>query len=179
MTQQLLTSTVPGAIGRLFGHLQTVAAANPDLNLGVYVGRPVQTIANNYVSIGDPLGAGQLLIGYQSGWQGMRQTSSLRRTENYGLHCYLRIWDGEVNPLARLNEAFTAISALMNILADDIHGGTDMTNLDGSPGVLSPGGQWSIDTVDNTSTGAIDGKGWGLVFEFDVAVENVTLTAAP
>lgn len=172
----MLASTVPGAIARLAKHLQTVADANPTLKLGVYVGRPIQTVADNFVSLGDPLGNGELLTGYLSGWQGMRQSPSLRRTEDYGLHCVLRIWNGNIDPVARITEAFTVMSSLMNVLADDIRGGADDI---GQGGVLSPGGQWAISTIDNTSTGPIDAKGWGVVFEFDVVVQNVVLTAAP
>ena len=170
-----LDSTVPGAVARLAGHLQAVADRHKTLNLGVYVGRPVKSVADNFVAIGDPLGNGEILTGYIGGWQGMRQSPTLRRTETYGLHVVLRMWAGDVDPIGRLTDAFAVISALMNLLGDDVRGGADEH---GQGGVLSPSGMWAVGTIDNTVAGPIDGKGYGTVFEFDVDVEGVSLNAA-
>lgn len=178
MTSPGLASTVPGAVARLADHLNTVAAQNPKLNLGVYVSRPTGgSVDNNFISIGDPIGTGQIINGYLSGSAGMRQPPSLRRTESYGLHCVIRVWSGSVDPVGRLTDAFTVINSLMNILAADIHGGRDDR---GQGGVLGQGGEWAMTDIENTGGSPIEGKGgFALIFEFDVTVSNVTITAAP
>ncbi len=158
-----LSSTVPGAIAALNVHFQAVADS-AEIELGNYVGPPFGTVANNFLIIGDAEGKGELITNYQQGFQGMYQPP-LRRTESYGLHCALRVWNAAIDATARLTEAFDVLSAVMTRLAADVE-----------PAALAPSGSWSVTSIENTAAGALGGKGWGCVFGFDVQVQQVILT---
>lgn len=162
------TSTVPGAITALQGHFQNVATANSSLKLGLYVGPPINTVANSFIAIGNPAGEGQIIENYTSDFQGMYQTAALRRTEQYALHCWLRIWSAQIDQVGRIADAFTVISGITSELAGDIHGS----------GQLSPSGEWELTEFENTVAGPLNDSGWGVVFEFAVQVKNVILTAS-
>ena len=158
-----LSSTVPGAIEALNAHFQAVADA-AEIELGNYVGPPFGTVANNFLAIGDVEGKGELITNYQQGFQGM-YSPPLRRTEAYGLHCVLKVWDAAIDQVARLTEAFDVLSALMTRLASDVN-----------PTALGPSGAWSMTNIENPAAGALGNKGWGCVFTFDVQVQQVILT---
>lgn len=161
-------STVPGAITSLRTHFKNVADANNDLDLGLYLGPPTNTVKNNFISIGDPLGEGQIITNYSQAFQGMQQTEYLRRTEAYGIHCCLRVWQADIDQVTRFGEALRLISSITSELSSDIHGSDQ----------LSPSGQWELTTFENTIAGPLNGGGWGCIFEFAVLVSNVILTAS-
>lgn len=149
-------------------HFQNVSAANADLNLGLYVGPPINKVQSNFISIGNPEGEGDIITNYVSAFQGMYQASALRRTEEYGIHCWMRMWANDVNQMARFGEAMAVISAITSEFAGDIHGS----------GQLSPSGEWQLTTFENTVAGILGGSGWGVIFEFAIQVKNVILTAS-
>ncbi len=159
-----LVSTVPGAVGALVDHFHNVANRNPSLHLGVYVGPPIGSVANNILTVGDPEGNGSLLVNYQQDFVTLPGTVS-RRSEEYGLHCFIRCWAGNVDPVARIADAFTIFNGVVEELADDVLGS----------GALTPSGSWRVSELVNIAAGPLGGEGWGCVFSFVVHVINVRL----
>lgn len=167
-----IVSTAPAAVAVLQGHMQAVADANPDLGAGVYLGEIVGNVANNFLAIGNPTGdPGDIIAGYQATHVGVYRAGAGRLAESYAITCTLRTWAPQIDPIARLTDAFTLINALINRLADDPQGrGTGTTPALGS-------GSWSITNVVNEHAGRIEGQGWGCGFTFSVEVADVILTS--
>jgi len=163
---ETLTSTVPGAIAQLFAYMKQVADANPTLSVGTYLGLPTGTeVSNNYLMVGEDE-SGQLLSGYRQEWAGL-PASANRSSEEYGIPCSLRAWQGDSDPASRLTDAFTMFDSLMGFLQND----------PGASGALTPSGSWKVSTLELPESGPFGGKGWGVIGSFTVQIINVRLTA--
>jgi hypothetical protein len=163
---QTLTSTVPGAITQLFAYMQQVAADNPSLEIGTYLGTPIGTaLTANYLILGEDE-TGQLLTGYRQEWAGLPAAAN-RSSEEYGVPCCLRAYAGNSDPAARLVDSFTMFDGLMGYLQDD----------PGASGALTPSGSWKVSNLDMPSSGPFGGKGWGVLMTFTVSIINVRLTS--
>jgi hypothetical protein len=160
-----LTSTVPGALNALKGHMQTVKANNPGLNAAVYVGQAIGTsVADNFMSIGRPDGTGGIVTNYRSGWRGAASVQPVSRTEDYSILCVIRTYAATIDVPARYSDAFTLLNGLMVELANDIKAG----------GALGSG-DWGVGVVDNPAVGKFGGQGVGVALEFTVDVRNVII----
>lgn len=155
-------STIPAAITALHAHMVTAAGQLAALNPGVYVGQIPSTVANNFFSIGEPTGAGQLFDNSSEvvdSFQGPQ--SSATRRENYSILCLLRAWDPNVDPLQRLADVFEMQRALTVLVAADRTAG----------GALN-GGYWAVGEVANLAAGRIGNQGWGVVNQLRIDVTN-------
>jgi hypothetical protein len=162
-----VVSTVPTVLQAVQTNMQAVASANPTLNAAVYMGQVIGAPANNFFGIGDPEGNGELFANYQSEFQGLF-SEQVHRGEAYSILCHVRTWQGDVNPVARITEAFTLINGLANqIYTDKLAGGALQTP--------SSVGNWGLSNIQNHAAGKLDGKGWGCVFTFQIDVTNVVL----
>lgn len=160
-----LVSTVPGAVGVLEGHFNNVAAANPALNVGVFVGPPVgQNVPNNHLAIcGYPVNDGEMVVGWLGKFNAIPGSLYLKG-EDYSLACHLQTWSGEVDPISRITEAWTLLSGVMTEL-------TLSAAAIGGSGSLTPSGSWEISNVGNPHSGPFaTGGGWGMVLTFDIHV---------
>jgi hypothetical protein len=166
MSTATVVSTVPGAIGTLQTHFDNVAAANPTLNLGVFVGDPTGELPNNYLMIGS-WPEGNLIDGYEGGFPWL-QANGYEKSEDYKVTCHLRVWGGDVDQLGRLTDAFTVIDGVLSELTGDVGGSSS----------LSSSGSWQVTDIANPLTGPMGAVGgWGLIFTFDVHVVNVRLSS--
>ena len=160
-----VTSTVPGAVAVLQRHFEAVAKTEPKLAPAVYIGLPVERVADSYLLIGDEE-TGSLLASYS-----MKFTSAVaanRHSEEYGILCALRVWAGDTNQLARLTDAFRLLAGVTTALQND----------PGGSGQLTPSGTWQVSEVTvpvNAPFG--DPVGFGVVLAFIVQVINVRLTS--
>ena len=161
----MVTSTVPGAIQTLQGYMQTVAAANPSLNVGVYLGPPIGSIKDNFMAVGSYQDWAPVAPESYS-WAALPGQAK-RRTESYSLQATIRSYSGGVSePLARLDEAFTLLNGLHQQILNDINGS----------GTLSPSGGWGALHVTMEAFGPLDGKGFGVVLALDLAVVSAEIT---
>lgn len=167
-----LTSTVPGALTVLLTHFKTVAAANPTLHVGSYLGEPVGPgePTNNYLMIGD-WQTGELVTGYKQDFRGFPAVSA-RKNEDYLIPCNLRTWSGEAPPAAptaatqRLTEAFTLFDGVLRQLQTDPQGSTKLTS----------SGTWQVVSMQIPQSGPwANVGGWGVLMTFDVHIFNVTI----
>lgn len=163
---QTLTTTVPGAIAQLFTYMEQVAADNPDLEIGTYLGTPIGTgLTANYLILGQDE-TGQLLQGYHQEWAGFPAAAN-RSEEEYGIPCCLRAMAGDINPVGRLTDAFTMLDSLMGYLQSDPH----------ASGALTPSGSWKLTSLEMPESGPFGGRGWGVLMSFTVSIINVRLTS--
>lgn len=162
-----IASTVPGAAATLAGYMQTVAAANPVLNPGVYIaGLPTASVANNYMMVGSWDG-GIVVAPDTYKWAAIPGAAMLR-SEEYALNGAIRVWAGDGGPTAaldRITDAFTLLNGIHEQIAQDL----------GGSGNLSPSGSWGDLDVTMEANGPIGGKGWGIVLGFELHVINVQL----
>jgi len=161
-----LTSTVPGAVATLQTHLQNVANANPALKVGVFLGPPAgQNPPNNRFIIGS-YGSYELLSSYQGDFAAIPGASYLK-SEDYNIPCHLQVWADPPDPLGRVTDAFTLMSAVLSELTGDI----------GASGTITPSGAWQVTSMTTPFSGPFSVGGWGIVVEFDVHVFNVQLSS--
>ncbi len=163
----MIVSTVPGAAAILAGYMRTVAAANPDLNAGVYVaGIPTATVRNNFLMVGS-YETGVIIAPETYTWNAVPGAAMLRG-EAYALQGCIRAWSGAAGQeaaLARLGEAFTLLNGLHQQITADV----------GGSGSLSPSGSWGDLDVTMDVNGPIGQSGWGCVLGFELHVINAQL----
>src|SRR6185437_8005842 len=161
-----LTSTVPGAIGCLQTHLRNVAAANPALKVGVFLGPPTgQQVPNNRFCIGSHENF-ELLTTYNGEFAAIPGASYLK-SEEYVIACHLQVWADPPDPLDRITDGFTLMSGVLSELTGDI----------GASGTITPSGSWQVTSMRTPYSGPGPEGGWGLVIEFDIHVWNVQLSS--
>jgi len=165
-----LTSTVPGAIGVLFGHLQTVAAQNMSIDpsggpVGVFLGPPVGEQVPNYRFVIGAFDNFELLPTYEGDFAAIPGSSYLK-AEDYTIACHLQVWADPPDPLSRITDAFTLMSGVLSQLTGDI----------GASGSITPSGSWQVTSMRTPFQGPVNNAGWGIVVEFDIHVWNVQLS---
>lgn len=156
-----IVSTVPGAVACLQTHLSNVALANPTLNIGVYLGPPVGNVANNYLMW-------ESVESYVSDYAYLSGGVLSYIKEDYDLSVELRAWAGNVDPIGRLDDAYTMLNGVINELGGDMNGG----------GALSPPGDWHVQSADITHAGPLGqaaDQGWGVLMSITVMVRNVRI----
>jgi hypothetical protein len=159
-----ITSTVPGAVATLAGYMTAAAAANPLLDAETYVGLPIGEVADNYLMVGEP-DSGAVIVPGSYSWASM-PVGAKRRNEVYALQATIRTWAGDIDPAARLNDAFALLNSLHEQIVSD----------PGGSGNLSPSGAWGALHVAMPANGPLDGMGgWGTVLDLQLHVLNVQL----
>lgn len=159
-------STVPGAVDVLYGYVQAVAAQFPALSLGAYLGLPVETVANNFIMVGEHE-TGVIIAPNTFEWVTMPATAQThRRSEDYAIQGCIRVWNGNSDPVTRLSEVFQVLDALQEQIVSD----------PGASGALTPSGAWSTLTATMEVCGPINEKGWGVVLAFELHVTGVQIT---
>ena len=162
-----ITSTVPGAIQTLQSYMQTVADANPSLNIGVFVGEPVAAeVTDNFLIIGAfdtwvPID----MDTYE--WAAIPGQSGLV-TENYSLQGCLRTMDGDL--MTAFNNSFLLLNGLHTQIRTDLRA-TAVT----STGALSTSGSWNKLEAHIEAFGPIDNVNNGVVIGFSLSVCNVQI----
>jgi hypothetical protein len=156
-----LNSTIPAAITQLLAYFEQVAADNPDLNITVVDGEPVNYLANNALMATIPTDVA-------SNWVYINPAAL---DENYEIPCIAHVWTGNVDPSSSRATAFTMLDAVRTLLYNDKN----------ASGALSSSGSWRIGSYSITEGVPIseDGEtmaGWLCEIAFDVVVENVRLT---
>jgi hypothetical protein len=127
------------------------------------IGPPIGRPSSNYIMVGD-WQTGQLFSNYQQTFASLPAIAN-RKFETYEIPCTLRVWNGDTNPVARLGEVTTLIDGVMGALANDPN----------ASGAISPSGTWEVRSWEIASTGPFEGKGWGILATFLVAVFNVQI----
>lgn len=164
-----IVSTVPGAIQTFQAYMQTVANNNPSLNIGVYLGEPIDNVRDNFMAVGSfqewtPIMADS----YE--WAAI-PGQSLLRSEKYTLQGVIRALAGDVDPMARLSDAFTMLNALHEQIITDIKGISVL-----GPGTLSGPGSWGGLQVHMEAFGPLEGSGYGVVLGLELDVINVQIS---
>ncbi|HEX5347849.1 MAG TPA: hypothetical protein VFW64_12245 [Pseudonocardiaceae bacterium] len=171
-----VVSTVPGAVAALKARMDTVAAANPALNVSTHVGAIPKSVNNNFLGIGD-IETGDLLATYVQDIAGVPAYANVR-SEQYGIRCVIRTWTGSGGeagePAARLSEAFGLLDGVNQLLCADLVTGPAA---DALAAILTPSGSWYLGEVAAPAAGPLGGGGWGCVLSFTVEVINVRLGA--
>lgn len=159
-----VTSTVPGAIGTVYGYLQTVAAQNPALDVGTYIGLVPGYAANNFMQIGEWETGALLGPGAKTSWETFPANAALRH-EEYTILGTIRSWAGNVDPQGRIGDAFTLLNGLHAQVVADI----------GGSGTLTPSGSWGDLDWTVATSGVMGGEGWGVVLAWELHVINARL----
>lgn len=147
--------------------MQTVAAANPTLNVGVFVGysTPLSGMPANFMMVGD-YEEGLLWTPVEQDWASL-PAAAKRRTEPYALQGCIRAYAGGYDWSSRLTEAFTMLNALQELIVSDPQAG----------GALTPSGGWGRLEYRNVVNGPlIDSGGFGVVIGFELHVITAQLT---
>jgi hypothetical protein len=161
-----LVSTVPAAVATLQGYMATVAAASTVTDVQVYVGYSTARsgMSYNFMMVGD----------YQEGivvapdtytWADIPGAAK-RRTESYALQGCIQTWSGGTDVLGRLNDAYSLLNGLHELIVTDI----------GGSGSLSPSGSWGGLVVTMDANGPLETTaGWGVVLGFQLHVINAQI----
>lgn len=160
-------STVPLALQTVEAYFNAVSVQNPQYALGVYLGQPVETAADNYLMIGTD--AGDLISGYRSSWKTMPAPGQV--DENYSVAAQLRVWSGEVAAYDRLTDAFFLFSAIRQQIWEDP--GANRVQ----QGALTSSGSWGDVTLTMEFNGPTAKGGYGVILGFEIAVINVRINA--
>jgi hypothetical protein len=164
-----LTSTIPGAILTLQYYMQEVASTNPSLDIGVYLGEPVESVANNF-----------MVIGAYETWEPVSLSTYSWATipasfqivsESYALQGTIRAWQENIDQLGRLNDAFTMINGLHQALRND----PNAIALGTGPALTDPGSWGDFDVTMEAYGPLGDLGGWGVVLGFELHVINTRL----
>ena len=164
-----LNTTIPDAINALYSHFQVVQANLTNLHLGVYIGPPIATAENNFLTIGEP-DTGEMFANYQQAFRGMPAIAG-HKEESYTIPCGLRVWDGGTDQVARIQDLVTIFDAVLGELQSD-----PGAEINGFP-ALSPSGSWNATAIVNQRSGPIGGKGWGMLSTFTVEIINVIINS--
>lgn len=160
-----LTSTVPGAVAQFKAYLDAVSAANPSLDIGTYVGVPIEAVTNNYMMVGN-WETSELIANYKQDFAGMPAIAN-KKNESYSIMASIRAWSGNSDPIARLTDLFTMVDGVLGQFASDPNGS----------GHLTASGTWQVDSVDVPFSGPFGASGWGVLAVVQVQVFNVRLTS--
>lgn len=171
-----IVSTVPAAACVLAAYMQQVSANNAGLQAGAYLGVPAQALRPNYMMVGDATGRWFNPETYS--WAAMPGQARLR-LEKYALVGTIRAYSGAADITGRHTDMFTMLNGLQELLVADPGGLAEGMNVQ-TPAVagavnLSPSGSWGDLTVTETSSGQLNGQGWGVVITFELSVINAQL----
>lgn len=146
--------------------MNTVAAANPTLNVGVFLGEPIAgRVTDNFLAIGSfqewiPVGPDTYSWAAVPG-------NALLRYESYALQGCIRSLSGNTDPVGRVSDAFTLLNGLHEQIIQDIHGSNQLT----------PSGSWGDFDVTMEAFGPLDGIGYGVVLGFQLHVINAQISS--
>jgi uncharacterized protein YciI len=168
----MLTTTIPAAIATVYSYLETACGAYPTLNAQATIGWPIGTVPNNWAMVGSfAQEGGGIVVSNTSQWA-VIPASALRRTEEYAIAGSIVCWDGNVDPISRINDAMSLLDAFYKALFDDYKNPGN--------GALTPTGSWGEFTWTMPTSGPFsdaDGNasGWGVVVEFELHPVNIQI----
>lgn len=155
-----VTSSAPGAISVFYSYMQTVAEANPAMNLEVFFGKPTQNVTAQYLQIGRYTDGILAAPDAETDWESF-PAAAKRRSEKYSLYGCIRTWAGQVDQQGRLNDCFALYDALYEEILSDPRGS----------GTLTGSGAWGPLTWTVEQFGPI-AAGWGCVLGLELHVVN-------
>lgn len=170
-------STIPAAMQVLAAYMRQVAANNPSLAPGVYVGLPVAQARPNYMMVGDL--EGKLFSPETYHWAAVPGAARLR-LESYALLGTIRAYSGSSDIAGRTADVMAMLNGLQELVVSDPGGyaaGLTVTAPATAGGSnLSPSGSWGDLKVTDQASGQLNGQGWGVVLTFELDVINAQLS---
>ena len=172
------TNVIP-ALRQMLVYMNTVKAALPELDIGVYMGVSTESQGRvlNTLSLGAVMSGGlPILTGFNSKWRSLSGGTGVSIVQNtpFSIHWSIVTWAGNPGANADLSEspalinANTIFNAMVNqILADP-----------GGSGNLGGSSWWDTINMDIAGYGPVENGGSQLIMECVVGVSGVTIGKA-